>query len=53
MADNYYIFQLIAGLYTFRVQVTGTNEFGEAYVNVTVNPRKLITEEIRCIFDDI
>ncbi|KAL4218544.1 hypothetical protein ACF0H5_023278 [Mactra antiquata] len=30
--------QLIAGLYTFRVQVTGTNKFGEAYVNVTVLP---------------
>ena len=35
-------FQLIAGLYTFRVQVTGKNQFGEASVNVTVKPRKLL-----------
>ncbi|XP_045183076.2 dyslexia-associated protein KIAA0319-like protein isoform X2 [Mercenaria mercenaria] len=30
--------KLIAGLYTFRVQVTGINKFGEARVNVTVKP---------------
>ncbi|XP_052763495.1 dyslexia-associated protein KIAA0319-like protein [Mya arenaria] len=29
---------LIEGLYTFRVQVTGTNKFGDALVNVTVIP---------------
>lgn len=38
--DTLKLSHLIAGLYTFRVQVTGTNEFGEAYVNVTVNPPK-------------
>ncbi|XP_060562361.1 LOW QUALITY PROTEIN: dyslexia-associated protein KIAA0319-like protein, partial [Ruditapes philippinarum] len=29
---------LIAGVYTFRIQVTGKNKFGEARVNVTVVP---------------
>lgn len=38
--DTLKLSHLIAGLYTFRVLVTGTNEFGEAYVNVTVNPPK-------------
>lgn len=32
--------QLIAGLYTFKIEVTGVNRVGEAYVNVTVLPRK-------------
>ncbi|XP_052222214.1 dyslexia-associated protein KIAA0319-like protein isoform X2 [Dreissena polymorpha] len=30
--------QLIAGVYTFRVQVTGTDKFGDARVNVSVLP---------------
>ena len=36
----FFILQLIAGIYTFRVQVTGTDTFGDARVNVTVLPRK-------------
>jgi len=32
--------QLRAGLYTFKVTVTAENKYGEAYVNVTVLPRK-------------
>jgi len=32
--------QLRAGLYTFKVTVTAGNKYGEAYVNVTVSPRK-------------
>lgn len=30
--------QLVSGLYTFNIQVTGNNRFGEAEVNVTVKP---------------
>lgn len=36
--DTLKLAHLIAGLYTFRVQVKGKNQFGEASVNVTVNP---------------
>ena len=31
---------MIAGLYTFKVAVTGDGKYGETYVNVTVLPRK-------------
>lgn len=33
-------FQLIAGLYAFKIKVTGPNKYGEGFVNVTVKPRK-------------
>jgi len=32
--------QLRVGLYTFKVTVTAENKYGEAYVNITVLPRK-------------
>ena len=32
------LLQLIAGLYTFHIQVSGTRTFGEAQVNITVEP---------------
>ncbi|KAL3892207.1 hypothetical protein ACJMK2_004439 [Sinanodonta woodiana] len=38
--DTLILKNLIAGLYTFRVQVTAPNMYGEAYVNVTVLPPK-------------
>ncbi|XP_062573171.1 dyslexia-associated protein KIAA0319-like protein isoform X1 [Saccostrea cucullata] len=36
--DKLTISKLIAGLYTFKIEVTGENRAGEAYVNVTVSP---------------
>lgn len=36
--DKLTISNLIAGLYTFKIEVTGVNRVGEAYVNVTVLP---------------
>lgn len=38
--------QLIAGLYTFKIEVTGQNRVGEADVNVTVLPRKFMSLQI-------
>ncbi|XP_060587340.1 tenascin-X-like [Ruditapes philippinarum] len=40
--------KLIAGVYTFRIQVTGENKFGEARVNVTVVPRKYLVFVDKC-----
>ena len=34
---------MIAGLYAFKIQVTGHYRKGEDYVNVTVLPRKSVS----------
>ena len=38
--------QLIQGLYIFQVTVTAPGKYGEAFVNVTVLPRKLHTAPV-------
>ncbi|XP_064597455.1 dyslexia-associated protein KIAA0319-like protein [Liolophura sinensis] len=36
--DTLKLSNLIAGLYAFKIKVTGTNKYGEGFVNVTVKP---------------
>lgn len=40
--DNIKLSKLSEGLYRFKVVVTGTNAYGDAYANVTVSPEKRI-----------
>lgn len=40
--DNIKLSKLSEGLYRFKVMVTGTNAYGDAYANVTVSPEKRI-----------
>jgi len=44
--------QLRVGLYTFKVTVTAENKYGEAYVNVTVLPRKFVSM-MDCIYKNV